>query len=171
MGCLDLYLIKWPSGGCFFQEIWYCREILKLSVKLYKDCSKHTTAPPSNFPGLYPPLPQGFNMLNQKSCCYLSIIPNLALRTLCIMSDHQYNFYWSGIMGSWWEEKIQRPGEPGIWSLHFDYFCGLLDVCNHILRMYWSSEGKQTLTTNCKLPVNYVTILLLRSPRKFKGCH
>ena len=118
----------------------------------------------------YTPLPQGFNMLNQKSCCYLSIIPNLALHTLCIMSDHQYNFYWSGIMGSWWEEKIQWSGQPGIWSLHFDYYRGLLDVCNHILRMYWSSEGKQTLTTNCKLPVNYVTILLLRSPQKFKGC-
>lgn len=52
MGCLDMYLIKWPSGGCFFQEIWYCREILKWSVKLYKDCSKHTTPPPSNFSGL-----------------------------------------------------------------------------------------------------------------------
>ena len=152
---------KYGIVGKFSSEVWNC-------IRIAASIPHHLR--PIFLDYNPPPLPQGFNMLNQKSCCYLSIIPNLALHALCIMSDHQYNFYWSGIMGSWREEKIQWPGQPGIWSLDFDYYRGLLHVCNHILRMYWSSEGKQTLTTNCKLLVNYVTILLLRSPWKFKGC-
>lgn len=67
-----------------------------------------------------------------------------------LFADYKHDFYWSRILGLWWQAGVQWPWQLSLWPLCSPHYCGLFDVCYHILWMCWSFKGKQDIVKSCE---------------------